>query len=151
MKKHLLLIFTLLFVVQMHAQDNRPKLVVGIVVDQMKQEYLLRFNNKFSEDGFKRLQKGFVAKNAHYNYIPTSTAPGHASIYTGTSPSYHGIIGNMWYDNKTDKRVYCVEDNTEKAVGGKESSGNVSPRNLLTTTITDELKLSTNNLGVLLY
>ena len=147
MKKHLLLIFTLLFVVQMHAQDNRPKLVVGIVVDQMKQEYLLRFNNKFSEDGFKRLQKGFVAKNAHYNYIPTSTAPGHASIYTGTSPSYHGIIGNMWYDNKTDKRVYCVEDNTEKAVGGKESSGNVSPRNLLTTTITDELKLSTNMKG----
>ena len=124
---------------------ERPKLVVGIVVDQMKQEYLLRFYNKFGEGGFKRLvENGFMARNAHYNYIPTYTGPGHASVYTGTTPATHGIIANNWYSRELKRFVYCAEDTTVTGVGGTDSKGKISPRNMLTTTITDELKLFTN-------
>ncbi len=127
------------------SQSAKPKLVVGIVVDQMRQDYLLRFADKYGDDGFKRLMKdGTVAYNAHYNYIPTNTGPGHASVYTGTTPSMHGIISNGWYDKKSGKSLYCVEDNNQQVVGGDEGSGNVSPVNLVTTTITDELKLSSS-------
>lgn len=126
------------------AQD-RPKLVVGIVVDQMRQDYLQRFYENFGEGGFKRLMNdGFVARNNHYNYIPTYTAPGHASIYTGTTPRYHGIISNDWYSRVLGRSVYCVGDTLSKNVGGSEDSGFISPRNLQVNTITDELKLSTN-------
>ena len=143
------LLTTLIVLVAIHftafSQSQKPKLVVGIVVDQMRQDYLIRFADKYDNDGFKRLMKdGTVAYNAHYNYIPTNTGPGHASVYTGTTPSMHGIISNSWYDKTTGKSLYCVEDNTQKVVGGDESSGNVSPANLVTTTITDELKLSTS-------
>ena len=76
------------------AQD-KPKLVVGIVVDQMKMEYLYRFSSDFSENGFKRLMnQGYTFYNMHYNFMPTYTAPGHASVYTGTTPAVHGIVGN---------------------------------------------------------
>lgn len=121
-----------------------PKLVVGIVVDQMRQEYLYRFESKFGEGGFKRLMRdGFVLKNAHYNYVPTYTGPGHASIYTGTTPSGHGIIGNDWYDKQLKKTVNCVEDEKQKPVGNDVGNGDVSPWRMLSTTITDELKLAT--------
>ena len=123
---------------------KRPKLVVGIVVDQMRQEYLLRFYDKFGEGGFKRLMnKGYMLRNAHYNYVPTNTGPGHASIYTGTTPSIHGIIGNDWYDRGLKRRVNCVEDNTVSGVGG--SYGAFSPNRLLSSTITDELRIFTQN------
>ena len=123
---------------------DKPKLVVGIVVDQMKQDYLLRYYNKFGEDGFKRLvEKGFMARNGHYNYVPTSTGPGHSSVYTGTTPSNHGIINNAWYSPVLHRSVYCAEDTTVTGVGGTASAGRISPRNLYATTITDELKLST--------
>ncbi|MEQ8473172.1 MAG: alkaline phosphatase family protein [Marinoscillum sp.] len=126
-------------------QSNQPKLVVGIVVDQMRQDYLIRFYDNYGEGGFKRLMNdGFIARNNHYNYIPTNTAPGHASIYTGTTPRYHGIISNDWYSRVVDRSVYCVGDTLSKNVGGSEPSGFISPRNLLVNTITDELKLSTN-------
>ncbi len=126
-------------------QAQRPKLVVGIVIDQMKQEYLYRFDEKFGEDGFKRIQKeGFSCKNAHYNYIPTNTAPGHASIYTGSTPRYHGIISNSWYSKALGRGVYCVGDTNAISVGGSALAGKRSPVNLKTTTITDELKLTTN-------
>jgi hypothetical protein len=121
-----------------------PKLVVGIVVDQMRQEYLYRFETKFGEGGFKRLMKdGFVLKNAHYNYVPTYTGPGHASIYTGATPAVHGIIGNDWYDKQLKKTVNCVEDEKQKPVGNDVGNGDVSPWRMLQTTITDELKLAT--------
>lgn len=123
---------------------QRPKLVVGIIVDQMRQEYLLRFYDKFGEGGFKRLMKqGFMARNAHYNYIPTYTGPGHASVYTGATPAMHGIIANDWYSRELKRYVYCAEDTTVTAVGGSESSGQISPRNLMSTTITDQLKMAT--------
>ncbi len=125
--------------------QNKPRIVVGIVVDQMRQEYLLRFSDKFSNDGFKRLlNEGFDYKNAHYNYVPTYTAPGHASIYTGTTPSNHGIIGNSWYSREKDLSIYCVSDPDQSGVGGSDANGKMSPKNLLSSTITDELMLTTN-------
>ena len=123
---------------------EKPKLVVGITIDQMRQEYLYRYYAKFGNDGFKRLMNGgFVLKNAHYNYTPTYTGPGHASVYTGTTPAIHGIIGNDFYDKDLKRLVNCVEDTTQRPVGNPKGAGRVSPALLLSTTITDELKLST--------
>ncbi len=144
MKRTIWIIFFTLCFKQLIAQSDssRPKLVVGIVVDQMRQEYLYRFSPHFGEGGFKRLiEEGYYFKNAHYNYMPTATGPGHASIYTGTTPRMHGIIGNDWYDSNAGRLVYCVEDQSVIAVGGAKEFGAESPKNLLTTTITDELGL----------
>jgi predicted AlkP superfamily pyrophosphatase or phosphodiesterase len=122
-----------------------PKLVVGITVDQMRQEYLYRYASKFGEGGFKRfMNKGFMLQNAHYNYMPTYTGAGHASIYTGTTPSIHGIIGNSWYEKGVDKEVYCAGDDAQTTIGSTtESVGKMSPNRMITTSITDELKLAT--------
>ncbi|MBF9252906.1 alkaline phosphatase family protein [Pontibacter sp. 172403-2] len=123
----------------------RPKLVVGIVVDQMRYDYLFRYWNKYGNDGFKRLvTQGYNFKNNHYNYVPTYTGPGHASIYTGSIPALNGIIGNDWYNRQTGTTIYCVEDKTVQTVGSTSDAGQMSPANLLTTTITDELRLATN-------
>jgi predicted AlkP superfamily pyrophosphatase or phosphodiesterase len=123
---------------------NSPKLVVGIVVDQMRQEYLYRYERKFGDGGFKRLMgQGFMLKNAHYNYAPTVTGPGHASVYSGTTPAVHGIVGNEWYDKNSKKGVNCVGDDRQKPVGSETGNGDVSPWRLLSTTISDELELAT--------
>ncbi|WP_425637767.1 alkaline phosphatase PafA [Algoriphagus yeomjeoni] len=123
---------------------KKPKLVVGIIVDQMRQDYLYRFADRYSEGGFKRMMNdGFMMKNGHFNYIPTYTGPGHASVYTGTTPATHGIISNDWYAKSIDKMIYCAGDTTVTNVGGSESNGYISPRNMLTTTITDELRIAT--------
>lgn len=123
---------------------DRAKLVVGIVVDQMRHEYLYRYYSKYSEGGFKRLMNdGFVVKNGHYNYAPTVTGPGHASVYTGTTPALHGIIGNEFYHKRLGKMVNCVEDPLYKPVGTEAGNGDVSPWRMLSSTITDELKLFT--------
>ncbi|MFC5624465.1 alkaline phosphatase PafA [Algoriphagus winogradskyi] len=123
---------------------KKPKLVVGIIVDQMRQDYLYRFADRYSDGGFKRMMKdGFMMKNGHFNYIPTYTGPGHASVYTGTTPATHGIISNDWYAKSIDKMIYCAGDTTVTNVGGSESNGYISPRNMLTTTITDELRIAT--------
>ncbi len=125
--------------------QEKPKLIIGIIVDQMRQEYLYRYADRYSEGGFKRMMnEGFMMKNGHYNYIPTYTGPGHASIYTGTTPATHGIIGNTWYVRSLNKSIYCAEDSTVTNVGGTPANGQISPRNLLTTTITDELRFTTN-------
>lgn len=130
------------------SQQKQPKIVVGIVVDQMRYDYLNRYWNKFGNDGFKKLvNNGFNCKNTHYNYMPTYTAPGHASIYTGTTPENHGIIANDWYDKQLKKYVYCAEDNSVKTIGSDSKDGLMSPSRMLTTTITDELKLATNFKG----
>ena len=126
--------------------QTQPKLVVGIVVDQMRYDYLYRFSEKYGNGGFKRLLKeGFLCKNAQYNYVPTYTGPGHASIYTGTTPAIHGIAGNDWYDKKTKKEVYCTQDKNVQSVGSAGDAGLMSPANLDATTIGDELKIETNN------
>lgn len=123
---------------------DKPKLVVGIVVDQIRQEYLYRYYPKFGEGGFKRLMNdGFMLKNAHYNYAPTVTGPGHASVYTGTTPAIHGIVGNDFYDKRLKRMVNCVEDSLYKPVGVEIGNGDVSPWRMLSSTVTDELKLFT--------
>jgi predicted AlkP superfamily pyrophosphatase or phosphodiesterase len=123
---------------------ERPKLVVGIVVDQMRQEYLYRFDSKFGKGGFKRITgEGFMLKNAHYNYVPTETGPGHTSIYTGTTPAVHGIVANDWYDRSLKREVYCAEDDKQKTLGSDSKAGEMSPWRNLASTITDELELAT--------
>ena len=127
---------------------NKPKLVVGIVVDQMRYDYLTRFWNHFGEGGFKRLvNQGFNCKNHHFNYAPTSTGPGHASVYTGTTPAVHGIIGNDWYDKQTDKEVYVASDDSYSSIGTDGTAGQMSPHRMLTTTITDQNRINTQFRG----
>lgn len=141
--KHLAICLFLSISAQITFAQTQPKLVVGIVVDQMRQEYLYRYESKFSPNGFNRLtRQGFMLKNAHYNYVPTETGPGHASIYTGTTPAIHGIVANDWYDRALKKDVNCVGDDSQTPVGS-ERGGKVSPARLLTTTVTDELKFAT--------
>ncbi|MGO4905302.1 alkaline phosphatase PafA [Flavobacterium sp. W20_MBD1_R3] len=140
----------LAFIMTLYSEaQQRPKLVVGLVVDQMKMEYLYRFSEDFSENGFRRLMNnGYTFHNMHYNYVPTYTAPGHASIYTGTTPSTHGIVGNNWFNRATGKDVYCTDDSSVTTLGdGTDEEGAMSPKNLLSTTITDELRMATNFKG----
>ncbi len=125
--------------------EDKPTLIVAIIVDQMKQEFLFRFSDRYGQDGFRRLvNEGFVFRNAHFNYTPTYTGPGHASIFTGTYPSVHGIIGNEWYDRNTGNSVYCVGDDQTKPVGTTSISGKMSPRNMLASTFTDQMRLGSN-------
>jgi predicted AlkP superfamily pyrophosphatase or phosphodiesterase len=148
MKRSIFILSLFILAIGLKGQTERPKLVVGIMVDQMKQEYIWRFENHFGEGGLKRLMNdGFAAKNGHYNYAATSTGPGHASVYTGTTPSVHGIVNNSWYSRLLKRSVYCAEDTAVVAVGGSERSGRISPMNLYSSTITDELKLSTQQQG----
>ncbi len=123
----------------------KPKLVVGIVIDQMRWDYLYRFYDRYGNDGFKRLMnEGFNCGQAYLDYVPAFTGPGHACIYSGSVPSIHGIAANDWIDTRTQRHWYCVEDTDAVTVGGSNLAGKMSPKNLLTTTVTDELKLATN-------
>jgi hypothetical protein len=125
---------------------KRPRLVVGIVVDQMRYDYLYRYYDKYSAGGFKRiLGEGFNCRNHHYHYALTVTAAGHASVYTGSAPAVHGIVGNDWYDAHAGKKTYCVGDSSVETVGSSNPvAGKMSPKNLLVSTITDQLRLATN-------
>jgi predicted AlkP superfamily pyrophosphatase or phosphodiesterase len=145
------LIFLSLFIFvtsfsQVGESIQRPKLVVGIVVDQMRWDFLYRFYDRYAASGgFKRLiNQGFSCENTFIPYVPTVTAPGHTSIYTGSVPAVNGITGNLWWDDVRKKEVYCTEDTTVKTVGSTTRAGLQSPRNLLVTTICDELRLATN-------
>lgn len=127
---------------------SQPKLVVGVVVDQMRFDYLNRFKNKYTSNGFLRLiNQGYSCNNHHFNFIPTFTGPGHASIFTGTTPSVHGIIGNNWYDKDTNSTVYCTTDTAYTPVGAATKYGQVSPRNMKVTTLADQNRLFTQMKG----
>lgn len=127
------------------AQLQKPKLVVGIVVDQMRWDFLYRYYSRYSNNGFKRLlNEGFSCENTMIPYMPTVTAAGHSSIYTGSVPAINGITGNEWWDKTKNRQVYCCEDPDAKTVGAANASGMMSPRNLLVTTVGDELRLSAN-------
>jgi predicted AlkP superfamily pyrophosphatase or phosphodiesterase len=129
------------------AADTKPKLVVGIVVDQMRWDYVNKFKPFFkTQNGFlKMMNQGASCNNNLISYLPTVTACGHTAVYTGSTPAIHGITGNSWYDNIQQRMVYCVEDNSVQAVGIENSSaGKMSPLNVWTTTLGDELKLATN-------
>lgn len=124
----------------------RPKLVVGIMVDQMRWDYLYRFYERYGTDGFKRLlNEGFSCENTYINYIPSVTGIGHTTVYTGSVPAIHGIAGNDWIIQATGNAMYCAADSTVQTVGSNTVfAGKMSPRNLLSTTMTDELRLATN-------
>lgn len=152
MKNSIVIVFLSLFVFTSCQKEKtapkKPKLVVGIVIDQMRYDYLTRFADKYGEDGFKRIIKnGYSLENAHYNYIPTYTAVGHTSIYSGTTPENHGIIGNYWYDKFAKKSIYCVDDANYTTVGVTSNGGKKSPYRMQTTTITDQLRLAQNMNG----
>lgn len=124
---------------------EKPKLIVGIVVDQMRYDYLARYWDKYEKNGFKRLiSEGSLCKNTHLDYLFTQTGVGHATIFTGAEPGIHGIVSNSWYQRLKGKSTYCVADDKEKTIGSKTTAGQASPRKMFTTTIGDELKLSNN-------
>lgn len=125
-----------------------PKLVVGVVVDQMRYDYLTRFWPRFGNDGFKKLiGEGFNLKNNHFNYVPTYTGPGHSSVYTGAAPETHGIISNNWFDKFEKETVYCAGDPNVEPVGTTSSAGKMSPHRMLTTSVADENRLHTQMRG----
>lgn len=122
---------------------QRPKLVVGIVIDQMRWDYLYRYQKRYTDGGFKRLlNDGFSCENTVIPYVPSVTAIGHTCIYTGSVPSIHGIAGNNFVKN--GEKVYCTDDDTVKPVGSNSEAGLMSPRNLWVTTIGDEMKIASN-------
>jgi len=125
---------------------ERPRLVVGIVVDQMRWDFLYRYYERYGNNGFKRLLKdGFSCENTMINYIPSFTAVGHSTIFTGSVPAIDGIAGNDWMEQLTGKILYCTSDSTVQPLGNASAiDGRMSPRNLLVSTITDELRLATN-------
>jgi predicted AlkP superfamily pyrophosphatase or phosphodiesterase len=151
MKKIFFLFFFLTSAVFSLAQNKttsteKPKLVIGMVVDQMRWDFLYRYSNRYTPNGFKRLlSEGFRCENTFIPYQQTVTACGHSSVYTGSVPAVNGIVGNSWYERETGKTMYCVQDTSVKTVGSTTLGvGEMSPKNLLVTTITDELRLATN-------
>ncbi|MFL5788198.1 MAG: alkaline phosphatase PafA [Flavisolibacter sp.] len=156
MKKFLFFLIVLIGYSRVHCQQSvhnnpsnsllpRPKLVVGIVVDQMRWDFIYKYYNRYGSGGFKRmLSEGFTCENTMINYIPSVTAVGHSSIFTGSVPAINGITENQWIDQLSGKWVYCTSDSTVQSVGVNSATGKMSPRNLLTTTITDELRIATN-------
>ncbi|MDB5143586.1 MAG: alkaline phosphatase family protein [Mucilaginibacter sp.] len=154
--KHLLLVSLSFVTVSVSAQKkkttvpapagiSRPKLVVGLVVDQMRWDYLYRYYDRYQAGGFKRmLNEGFTCENTNIDYIPTVTAAGHTCIYTGSVPAITGIAGNDFIIQATGKSMYCTDDSTVTAVGSTSKAGQMSPRNMQVTTVTDELRLATN-------
>ncbi len=156
-RKHFILLLCIFTAFSISAQKSKknvspeftypikPKLVVGIVVDQMRYDFLYRYSEKYSSGGFKRLMKdGFSCRNNHYDYAPTVTAAGHAAIFTGSVPAINGIVGNDWFVQKTGKSIYCVEDSAVRTIGSDTKAGMMSPKNLLVSTITDQLKIANN-------
>jgi predicted AlkP superfamily pyrophosphatase or phosphodiesterase len=153
MKRISLLLLTTLVLVSitpiLKAQNEKsPKLIVGIVVDQMRYDYVYRYWDQYSENGFKKLiNQGFTCENHHFSYMPTYTGPGHASIYTGTTPAIHGIISNDWWDKYKKQYVYCAQDLSVTPVGSDHKMEKRSPKNLMVTTLGDQVKLGTSYQG----
>ena len=148
MKRYILFLVCVCFSTAIRAQDPRippesPRLIVGIVIEQMRSDYILRFWDKFGDGGFKRLiHEGTYCRNASFNHFFTQTAVGYATIYTGSMPAAHGIVANEWYDRIGSKVTHAVADESVKTVGGSFDAGKYSPQNLVATTINDEIKLS---------
>jgi predicted AlkP superfamily pyrophosphatase or phosphodiesterase len=127
------------------AYNGHPKLVVIIVIDQFRGDYLERYRDRFGEGGFRLfLDHGAYFPDCNYDYANTSTAPGHSTLFTGSYTSGHGIVANEWWDPEKKKRVTSVEDDSTKLVGSGDNAGpGASPHNLMSDTLGDELKLAT--------
>jgi len=130
------------------AYNAHPKLVVVIIIDQFRGDYLERYRDQFGEGGFRLLlDHGASFTDCNYDYANTRTAPGHATLFTGAYSNGHGIVANEWWDPKKKKMVTSVEDDGAELVGltqdqAKDKIG-ASPHNLLADTLGDELKLAT--------
>lgn len=148
MRRMLIILFLLIIASGAFTQSTlqRPKLVVGLVIDQMRWDYLYRYYDRYAPNGgFKRmLNQGFACENTMIPYAPTVTASGHSCIYTGAVPAVSGITGNAWWDSELMRNVYCTEDKTVKTIGSRSSGGQQSPKNMWATSICDELRLATN-------
>lgn len=124
---------------------DKPRLVIGIVVEQMKYDQLEKFRDRLGENGIKRLiNEGTYFKNASFEYMLTQSAPGHATISTGTEPSFHGITSDNWYLPLRNELIYCTKDIEVNPVGGSFEAGLHSPVNLQASTFSDELEMATN-------
>src|SRR5512145_470946 len=139
------LLFSSALFAQKIIPPEKPKIIVGIVVSQMRYDYIQRFWNKLDENGIKQLvNRGTICRNTSFNYLFSQQGVGHASVSTGTTPSDHGIVGTEWYLYLQDRVEGSTEDQQQKAVGGDFDNGHVSPKNLMSTTYGDELRLSNN-------
>jgi len=124
---------------------EQPKLIVGMIISQMRYDYLYRYWDKLEDRGIKRMiERGTFCRNTSFNYLFSQQGVGHATIVTGTTPSDHGIVAKEWYLNLQDRTVRNTEDNSQKTIGGSPDAGKNSPLNLMSTTFTDELRLSNN-------
>lgn len=148
-KSFVFLLFISLYTSTLLAQNHfykSPKLVVGIIIEEMRYEMLLRYWDSFGENGFKKIiDNGAFCTQTNHNYLITQNGVGQTSIVTGTYPAYHGIIANDWYDRLADKMVNCANHSKFNLMDGEISMGNYSPNNILTSTIGDEIKLSNND------
>lgn len=143
MKKILLTVMAVCMAALTTAQPERPKLVVGLVVDQMRWDYLYYYYKEYGQGGVRRLlDEGYSCENTLINYVPTVTAIGHASIYTGSVPALHGIAGNDFWNGH--RFTYCCSDHSVKSVGSSSAAGEMSPRKMHATTIGDMLKVATD-------
>ena len=144
--KYLFFFFFLVNYVIMYGQpsNDKPKLIIAITIDQMRYDYLYRYYSKYSKFGFKKLlNNGYNCKNTHYHYSSTQTGPGHAHIFNGSVPALSGIVSNTWYDRTSKERMYVAYDSSVVTVGnGSEYSGKMSPKNMIVSSIGDQLKLS---------
>ena len=148
-KKWLLVLISLFIFSVVYSQkkfSNPPKLIVGITIEEMRYEMLLRYWDAFTDDGFKQvIDEGALCTQVHHNYLITQNAPGHATIVTGTNPSYHGIIADRWYDKLSKKYIGAADEKKYNLMNGRITFGNFTPENLLASSIGDELKLATND------
>ncbi|MBN2683364.1 MAG: alkaline phosphatase family protein [Bacteroidales bacterium] len=148
MHKSLFFLFFLLFInlgIKGQIPSEKPKLVVAIVVEQMRYDYILRYWDKFEKEGFKKLiNEGMNCKNARLNYLLTQGAPGIASIFTGALPGSHGIVGEEWYMRLKKEKYNCVEDDNALTIGSTSINGKKSPKWLISSSINDEMKLFSN-------
>jgi predicted AlkP superfamily pyrophosphatase or phosphodiesterase len=125
---------------QSPAKPQQPKLVLAIVIDQFRYDYLTRFHSEYT-GGFKQFfEHGAVFTNAHFEHVPTVTAVGHSTFLTGATPALSGIIGNEWWDRASSKRVTSVSDEATKLLGSTGEGS--SPNRLLPSTLGDEMKMS---------
>src|SRR5712671_624154 len=126
------------------AYNARPKLIVVIVIDQFRGDYLERYRDQFGDGGFRTfLDRGAYFTDCNYDYANTRTGPGHATLFTGAYTSGHGIVANEWWDPLKKKRVTSVQDDATKLVGVTSTAAGASPHNLMSDTLGDELKLAT--------
>ena len=127
------------------SKASRPRLVLLIVVDQFRYDYLTRFGDLFGSRGVGRLMRaGASWSEANFDHVPTFTAPGHAVFMTGAWPSQTGIVANEWYERDTGMKVKSITDDSTQMLAGKPGQKGYSPRRLLCSTVGDELRLADN-------